>query len=435
MTTVPLNVLDELYLHLDRDEEPWSVQLEVGVEGRVDDERLTAAIRAAALRHPLARARLRPARGTDVRYHWEIADELAVAPLEIVSCGDDAALGAAREHAMSTSPPLGEAPPFTATLAHHPAGDAIMLNLNHAAGDGMSAVRLMVSILRAYAGLPDDPAPVDPLAVRDIGELVGSRSFGPRLARGRALVEQAARVASAPARIAADGGGAGRTGYGFELQRLGREELRAVLAHRTSGATVNDVLIAALAVTIARWNHEHGEEPGRVAIMMPINLRPADWRTEVVGNFASYVSVALTVADTVDLERAVEAVAARTRRIKDEGVAGLVIDLLDLPTATLPTGIKRRFQDLITLSANRFVDSAVLSNLGRLEPAPELGGDAGRVRSVWFSPPGRMPLGVSLGAATHGDELFLTLRYRHALFDASAATAFGASLRELLTTT
>src|SRR3954451_3665725 len=123
----------------------------------------------------------------------------------------------------------------------------------------------------------------------------------------------------------------------------------------------------------------------------------------------------LNVPDELYLR--VEAAAAGTRRIKDEGVAG------------------RRFQDLITLTGDRFVDTTVLPNLGRLEPAPSLGDDAGRVRSVWFSPPGRMPLGASLGAATYGDELFLTLRYRHGLFDASAATAFGSSLRDVLTTT
>jgi hypothetical protein len=40
---------------------------------------------------------------------------------------------------------------------------------------------------------------------------------------------------------------------------------------------------------------------------------------------------------------------------------------------------------------------------------------------VWFSPPGHMPLGTSFGAASIGDELFLTLRYRHALLDREAA--------------
>src|SRR4051812_18502754 len=132
MMTVGLNLLDELYLHLDRDAEPWSVQLEVRVEGRVDAERLADAILAGAHRHPLARARLRPARGIDLGYQWEIADGLSEAPLEVADGGDDAALGAARERLMSTSPDLGKAPPFAMTLANHPEGDAIMLNLNHA---------------------------------------------------------------------------------------------------------------------------------------------------------------------------------------------------------------------------------------------------------------------------------------------------------------
>jgi NRPS condensation-like uncharacterized protein len=107
-------------------------------------------------------------------------------------------------------------------------------------------------------------------------------------------------------------------------------------------------------------------------------------------------------------------------------------DLLELPTATLPTAIKRRFQDLIAMTGSRFVDTAVLSNLGRLDAVPSLGADAGAVRRVWFSPPGRMPLGASLGAATYRDELFLTLRYRHALFDAGAAKRFAGLVRDVL---
>ncbi|MEA2310838.1 MAG: hypothetical protein QOE28_806, partial [Solirubrobacteraceae bacterium] len=377
VTTAPLNLLDELYLHLDRDDEPWSVQLEAGVEGRLDPERLGRAIVEAARAHPMARARLRRAARTDVRYHWEIADELEAAPLELVACEDDAALAAARERSMSTNPPLDEAPPFATTLAHHPGGDAIMLNLNHAAGDGMSALRLMASILRAYAGEPDPPAPVDALAVRDIGDLVDSRSLAARLSRGPALVEQATRAATSPARIAADGADEARPGYGFELLKFDAEELRAVVSHRSEGATVNDVLLGALAVTIRRWNDDHGGDRGRIGITMPVNLRPPEWRTEVLGNFASYVSVPLGADEQGDLPAATAAAAARTRRIKDDGTAGLVIDLLELPTAALPTGLKRRFQDLITLTGDRFVDTAVLSNLGRLDPVPELDADAG----------------------------------------------------------
>jgi NRPS condensation-like uncharacterized protein len=73
----------------------------------------------------------------------------------------------------------------------------------------------------------------------------------------------------------------------------------------------------------------------------------------------------------------------------------------------------------------------VLSNLGRIDSVPQLG-DAGAVREIWFSPPGRMPLGASLGAATLDGRLFMTLRYRHALFDAAAAAQFLAEFKRLL---
>jgi hypothetical protein len=43
-----------------------------------------------------------------------------------------------------------------------------------------------------------------------------------------------------------------------------------------------------------------------------------------------------------------------------------------------------------------------------------------------------MPLGASLGVATLDGRLFLTLRYRHALFDATAAIDFLATFRRVL---
>jgi hypothetical protein len=43
-----------------------------------------------------------------------------------------------------------------------------------------------------------------------------------------------------------------------------------------------------------------------------------------------------------------------------------------------------------------------------------------------------MPLGASFGAATLDGRLFLTLRYRHALFDGEAAREFLSTYRQLL---
>jgi len=189
-----------------------------------------------------------------------------------------------------------------------------------------------------------------------------------------------------------------------------------VMERRVNGATANDVLMAALGVAARRWNEQHDGSTGRAALMMPVNLRPKEWRFDVIANFASYVTVHLGEDDQEDIETAVAAVADHTRKIKDDGIPGLIVDLLAFPTA-LPTGVKQRLQELIPLTGNVVVDTAVLSNLGKLDALPG-------VRRVGFSPPGRMPLGASFGVATLNDRMWVTLRYRHALFDADAADAF-----------
>ena len=152
--------------------------------------------------------------------------------------------------------------------------------------------------------------------------------------------------------------------------------------------------------------------------------------SEVIGNYASCVSVRFSAEEQCSLERAAAAAAAGTRRVKDAGLGGLLVDLYD-PARALPVGVKRRLQDLIALTGNLAVDSATLSNLGRVEALPGFG-EAGRVRGLWFSPPGRMPLGASLGADTLDGRLFLTLRYGHALLDAESAQRFMAIFTELL---
>ena len=181
---------------------------------------------------------------------------------------------------------------------------------------------------------------------------------------------------------------------------------------------------------MSRWNQQHGAPSGAIYLMMPINLRPPEWRFDVVGNFASYVSVRVGAGDQTTLQDAIEAASESTRRIKDGAIAGLIVDLFGAPTI-LPTAVKRRMQDLIPLTGNVVVDTAVLSNLGRIDSVPHLG-DAGSVRELWFSPPGRMPLGASLGVVTLGGRMFVTLRYRHALFDAAAASQFLAGFKQEL---
>jgi NRPS condensation-like uncharacterized protein len=430
LTSVPLSLLDEHFLNLDHEREPWGVHLEVRVSGRLDRGRLAEAIRAAALRHPMARAQLAPAYPADVAYRWEIVESLEQAPLTVVDCPDEAGLADAREALFAVSPSVAVAPPFAVVVARGPGGDTLLLSLHHAAGDGVGAVRLMRSILRAYAGT-DDPVPAfDPLSVRDVLALAAAHSWRERLARRRALARAAAGRLAPITRVARDGGDR-RPGYGFELLAFSREETAAVVAKHGEHATVNDVLLAALAAAIGRWNREHARHVGRMALTMPVNLRPAEWRAEVVGNFASYVSVPFAADEYGDLQRAIEATAGRTRRIKEDRLAGLVVELLVGPSL-LPVAAKRHLQDLIPLTGDRVVDTASLSNLVLLDGWPALGDEAGHVEAVWFSPPGRAPLGAARGAATVGGRLHVAMRYPRTQFHRDGARAFAALYRDVL---
>ena len=366
--TAPLNVLDELYLHLDREDEPWSVHIEIRVEGRIDATRLRTAVRRAALVHPIARASLTSARATDVRYRWEIAEKLTSIDLEEIECDGPADLTRGRERLLSSSPELTTPGPFSLLLAHEREGDVVVMNLHHAAGDGLSAPALMSSIARAYAGEEDPLGTVDALEVRDVSAIAGSGSLKQRISRGRAAVDYVTRGVSTPTRVAPQGG-SDRPGYGFELLSFEPSELEQIGRLRTGGATINDVLLAGLAITVRRWNDQHDADTGSIYLMMPINLRPAEWRFEVIGNFASYVSVRLSAGQQSTLQTAIKAAAASTRRIKDEGISGLVVDMFDLPSA-LPTALKKRMQGLLPLTGNVLIDTAALSNLGRLPPAP-----------------------------------------------------------------
>jgi NRPS condensation-like uncharacterized protein len=430
MNTTQLNLLDELYLHLDRRAEPWVVHLEVRVGGRLDAERLARALAVAVQQHPIARARLSSWRYSDLGYSWDILDRLSEVPLQIADCPDEAALDEARERHFAFSPSLDTAPPFAALLAHAPDGDAIVLNLNHAAVDGIGAARLMLSILRAYAQKEDPVPSFDPLEARDVLALAGAHSADERYRRTLATLRLAASQLTPTTRVARDGGGDG-PGYGFDFMCLSEDETTAVGQRRTSETTVNDVLLGALAVTVARWNETHGQDAKRIALTMPVNLRPAGWQREVVSNLASYVTISLEADERPDLGQAAAAAGRRTRAIKRDGLAGIVVDVLNR-MSMLTVGVKRRLPDLIPLTGDAVVDTASLSNLGILESPPRLDDTAGPVRAMWFSQPGRMPLGTCVGALTLDGRLHLALRYRHAQFDRPAARAFFRLFREVL---
>ena len=434
MPTTELNLLDAAFLNVERTQDPWSIHVELQLEGRIDEQRLQTAIRHAEQLHPMARARLRPFRAAAQSYFWEIADQADVMPLRVVEVTTEKQLGALRAELLSLSAPLTVCPGFLLVLAHHPDGDRLMINLNHAVADGLSTFRILTSIVRHYAG-EEDPLPdVDPLAARDLKALAASQSTKERLERLKLFAEYLIRSTLPPIRVKARGVKVrdpdDAPGYGAHLMHFSTKETARFMRRRVAPATVNDMMLAGLIMTIREWNRQAGGKTGKVSVMMPVNMRPREWWLEVVSNFSSYVNVILAEEQQLDFDEATTAVCEQTTRLKEAGAAGTLIDLLDIPRF-LPAILKARIREIVPTIGSGHVQTSWLSNLGRLAVSPVMG-DAGRVRAIYFSPPAHMPMGVSIGAVSLEDRMMFTLRYRKAVFDETAARDFAKLYRTTL---
>jgi NRPS condensation-like uncharacterized protein len=427
----PFTVIDEAVHVLDTPAEPWGIQLELGLGGRLDDARLRDAVRQAAARHPMARARQLPARRTDRTWQWEIPAELDVDPVRVVHGADDATLTDVRDDLYSRPVPPVESPPFRLVLVHRDGegrGDALLLNANHAAFDGFGCVRLLQSVARAYTG-EDDPEPAVPLAeARDVLDLLAAPDGATRRRRFRMLSSKAADLVTGMARMAS-AGGRDLPGYGFHQVPLSREDTERLTERED--ATVNDVLLAALHLAVEAWNDQHGAKTSRrIGVLVPVNLRPKEWQEDVVTNLVLDARVLTTAADRRDPAATLESVRAQGEAIKKGGGAAL-IEAIGTWTS-LPVWAKEPVSSLLTLTGNRLVCTALLSNLGPLKAPPDFGPDAGPVSESWFSAPARMPCGLAVGAATLDGRLHISLRYRHPLLDREAAGRFGRQLLDQL---
>lgn len=415
---VSFNLVDEVIQLLDTPAEPWSIQLEIRVAGHLDERRLRAALDAALRRHPIARARKAASHRAWNRNYWETSGDLDVDPLQVDRDADEAGLASIREQLFGLSVPLSQSPPLRVRLVRQRQGDTLMVNLHHAATDGIGGLRLLRSIARAYTGDSDPLPETNFLAARD---LMGRHAAADALTRARrylALVERLRELIAPPARLAAHQGRED-PGYGFHHVRLGVEETQDLAGFDHAGS-LNDLLVAALHLAIASWNEQRRAPGRRITVLVPSNLRPADQADEMVGNFSLPARISTTPRRRTSAAVTLAAVTAQTSRKQRSGMGTSLLELLSW-SWLLPLWVKRA---LVNAFDQRFTDTAVLSNLGRMEDPPSFGDDGGAATAVWFSAPARMPLGLSVGAVTVSGRLHLSFRYRHPQFGPEAARRF-----------
>lgn len=429
----PFSVAEELNCYYDAPAEPCTVHLEAQVPGHLDEAALRLAVRAALAELPRAMVRRAAASWWRRGYEWELQQVPDVDPVFVAAWADQDELNQVRAGFLSAALSLDYSPPLRILLAAGPGEDRVIVNAHHAALDGISCLELLRAVSRHYPGAgacapapparpPDGPGPPGAAAQAHQADGPGAHPGVNHTPAVRGLAGALPRPA---ARIAADHQGSdgrgSQPGYGFRLLRLpvpaGRD--RRDRPH----ATVNDLLIAALIVTVGRWNRSHGRSPGQIRITMPVNTRPPG-QASATGNLSRLAAVtALAPASTADLARMVQDVAAQTRWVKDH--PGPQVDPFSraVARAWCPARIKRRLLRLALRTAGPLLcDTSLVSNLGLVARPPRFG--QVEASGMWFSTSAHMPRGLSLGAISIGGQLQLCLRYRRALFSEPAASRF-----------
>ncbi len=422
--SLPSTMLDESLLLLQETRASWNVQFELGTDHHLDEAGLRQAVLTCCRRHPLTRARLAPSPQGEASYRWDFADEVDLDPLRVADCPDSATLDRLRTELYTPPIALDATPGFRVVLARRPGGDLVLLSASHIVADGVGVLRLMQTIARAYLGEPDPPDPLPLAQARDLGSFLAPKTRSEKWTRQLEGLRRIREALDPPSRIAVVGG-TDHDGFGFVFRTLDIGETTTPgLMQRAPGTTVNDVLLAALHLTVQSWNTKHDMPTGRIGVMMPINVRPADRLWDVVSNLTSMVTVSTVPDDRIDLATATTAVAEQTHQMRRNDRAYGLHDVLEV-TMKAPLPVKRAVPRLIHLTGDRFVDTAMLSNLGRIPEPPTLATNpASGPPELWFSPPCDPACSVSIGVATSGQRLALVARYRYEQFDADAAEEF-----------
>lgn len=189
-------------------------------------------------------------------------------------------------------------------------------------------------------------------------------------------------------------------------------DARAVRA--VTGGTVNDVILATLAVAIKRYMHERGEAkktPRFVRILVPVNVRQEHERA-ALGNRISFmpVEVPLYFDDPIEI---LQAVHLNTRDLKDAKIpdaVGLMFEALQ--------GMPAPVQAIALNSAANPIVQGVLSHVTAMPPANMICTNVPgpniplyvmgkRLTAMFPKVPVVMEMGINLALTSYDQKLFL----------------------------
>lgn len=454
-SSIPMANVDSAWLRMD---DPTNLMVVTGLlvlDRPVSLARIRALIEERLLRFPRFRQRVV---GADVplgtpAWSDDEAFDLAyhVQEVELPPPGGEAALQALVSALMSR--PLSFERPLWQfhLVSDYQGGSALIGRIHHCIGDGLALIYVMLAMSE---GGPQPPEPAEAGAAEADGGwdgVVGTMAAAASQAATLpvALLRQVAGLVSSPERVlrltgqAAAGLGAlgklllmdpdpptvlkgplvtvkravwSRPLPLVEVKRIGR----------VTGATINDVLIAAVSGALRRYLTARGRAPAAdlsIRAVVPVNLRPLE-EAHLLGNQFGLVFLPLPVGLDDPLDRVFE-VRRRMTAIKRSPEAYLAFQILKA-IGLAP----RQIFDLVVELFGRKA-SAVMTNVAGPRDRLVMAGAPLRQAMFWVPCAGRLGLGISV--LSYAGEVWIGLNAdAHVIPDPDAVLeGFDAEIRAL----
>lgn len=418
---LPLTPFEHFMLLDDRPEYPMTFFGELRFAGELRQREFEHALQAAAVRHPLLRARV----------DRTSADDVCWIPLD----GGRPSI----DRGTSTAPIVSDHNGFL-DLTRQPGvrvwvrvgeGTSYMLwQFHHACCDGHGAMRFIEDVLTVYAAATTDSGPAPQLRPVELSRLKSRYDFAvhQRLAAEHPRPRlQPLREALTfhlfgprplePGRSVTNSPTAGRF-PGTHTHYFNDAESAAIRAAASGQAgTLNDAAVVAVLRTLRDWNRDHGRRRGRLRVLMPIDLRVRGDELLPATNRMTFGFITRPVAAIDDPRRLLDGVRDETQYVRRTGAGLDFLHALSLlHRSSLFSWLLRRPRCLAT---------AVLTNMGdptrrfaHRFPRTEGRCVVGNVvlESITGSPPLRPLTRVGFGIGTYAGRIVINAKCDASLF-------------------
>lgn len=415
---IPMSAVDRAWLRMDTPENPMMICGVLALEHPVSMSRLKRTLEERFLRFPRFRQRVvdhgdRAYWQEDPLFHIDNHLHQIALPGGADKAELQKLVSDLNSSALDFRRPLWQ----MHYIDNYQGGAALLVRIHHCIADGISLVRVMLSLtdktpepkLKRVAARPKTVHKTPNLLKRTLHRWVDSVQVAGQQAR--LFLHSVRQEPNYPLKLATTAGGVAmdllklglapyepRTGLKGPLsgrkqvawaEPLDLAEVKACA--RALGGTINDVLLCATTGALQRHfaaNREPVPECG-IRVAVPFNLRPLDQPIDTLGNEFGLVLVTLPV-EVQDPIMCFHQVQENMNRLKRSYQAQVTYSLLDL-FGRGPDSLERRALDLLSNKA-----SAVLTNVPGPKEALYLAGSKVTQPMFWVPQSGSIGIGMSI---------------------------------------